>query len=98
VPIRIRLPLVIGEEVRAKIERRRIYEDHLEEIVRETYYRTHFRNAADGGALLFGRDRGGRYLLVVLYPSHDYKGRHVVASARLTTDAERGLYNRHIGS
>lgn len=95
--LRIRLPLVIGEDVRAKTEARGIYEDHLEEIVRESYHRTHFRRAG-GGALLLGRDRGGRCLFVVLFPSHDYPGQHVVASARRASNAERDLYKRHIGS
>jgi hypothetical protein len=97
VPIRIQLPLVIGADVRAKIEARHIYEDHLEEIVREASYRTHARRARQGGVLLLGRDRGGRYLLVALYPSRDYPGRHVVATSRLATDEERRLYQRHIG-
>ena len=65
-PTRIQLPIVIGDAVREKTEARGIYEDHVEEIVRESYYRTHVRTAREGGLLLLGRDRGGRYLLLAL--------------------------------
>ena len=95
-PIRIHLPLVIGEAVRAKIAARGIHEDHVEEVVRDSYYPTQVRKAREGGLLLLGRDRGGRYLLLALYPSHDYAGRHVLATAREMTDDERRLYARHV--
>lgn len=94
---RIRLPIVIGEAVREKIATRAIYEDHIEEIVRESCFRTHVRRAREGGLLLLGRDRAGRYLLVALYPSHNYPGQHVLATAREATENERRLYGRHVG-
>jgi len=97
VPARIQLPLVIGDAVRDKIEARGIYEDHVEEVVRETEHPTHPRRAREGGVLLLGRDRGGRYLVVALYPSRDYRGRHVLATAREATEKERKMYLQHVG-
>lgn len=95
-PTRIQLPIVIGETVRAKIAGRGIHEDHVEEIVRSSHHPTHVRRAREGGLLMLGRDRAGRYLLLALYPSRDYPGQHVLATARELTDNERRLYVRHV--
>lgn len=95
--VRVSLPLVMGSAVRAKLERRGIYEDHLEELVQETRHRCHVRKGRDGALLVFGRDRGGRYLLLVLFASTEYPDSHVVATCREMDDAEKRLYQAHTG-
>jgi len=96
--VRVVLPLIMSLTVRAKLERRAIYEDHLEELALGDPHRTHFRHAREGGLQVYGRDRGGRFLLLIHYESHDYLGEHVVATCREMTEAERRLHQRHVGS
>ena len=83
-PVRISLPLIMSDS-------------HLEELVTGSHSPAHFRRAREGGIQSYGRDRGGRYLLLILYDSEDYPGGHVVATCREMTEAERHLYKNHIG-
>jgi hypothetical protein len=95
--VKVVLPPIMSEHVREKVERRGIYEDHVEELVLGSPFRNHVRQAREGGLQVYGRDRGGRYLLLILYASGDYPGKHVVATCREMTEAERRLYQDHVG-
>lgn len=91
---RIGLPLLAGKAVGAKLASRGIFTDHLEEIVMQAHHPTLVRIGRQDAHLLYGRHRGGRYLLVVLFESRDLPGLFVVATARDMDLAERRLYQR----
>jgi uncharacterized DUF497 family protein len=81
--------LEIDDHMLEKIEQKHgVYWAEVEEVCRSDEYQV--RQGRGSTARLFGRTRGGRYLLVVLarYPTRRWK----VVTARDMTLAERRLY------